>query len=144
MFILVIDENILQILPKYGRKVCNILACFLFFVFCFSTFVVQLAKVFIYAEKVDIKPKFSVPGYRGSNPAGQYPEIRGQGYVEPDPISVGGGPPQSRIFRNTQQLPQNQNPYGVTPSYPPSQYQNPDLGYSFQNINGQYINTGKK
>merc|ERR1719474_402593 len=67
-------------------------------------------------------------GYRGSNPAGQYPEIRGQGYVEPDPISVGGGPPQSRIFRNTQQLPQNQG----------------DLGYSFQNINGQYINTGKK
>ena len=91
--------------------------------------------------KININFLFT-PGYRGSNPAGQYPEIRGQGYVEPDPISVGGGPPQSRIFRNTQQqLPQNQY---VTPSYPPSQYQNQDLGYSFQNINGQYINTGKK
>ena len=80
-----------------------------------------------------------------SFPSGQYPEIRGQGYVEPDPISVGGGPPQSRIFRNTQQLPQNQY---VPPSYPNNQYQNQnqnqDLGYSFQNINGQYINTGKK
>jgi len=85
-------------------------------------------------------------GYRGnvdgsSFPSGQYPEIRGQGYVEPDPITVGGGPPQSRIFRNTQHLPQNQY---VTPSYSPSHYQNQDLGYSFQNINGQYINTGKK
>ena len=31
------------------------------------------------------------------------------------------------------------------PSYPASAYSNRDLaGYSFQNINGQYINTGKK
>ena len=82
-------------------------------------------------------------GYRGSNPAGQYPEIRGQSFAEPDPISVGGGPPQTRNFRNTAQQQLPQNPY-VTPSYPNNQYQNQDLGYSFQNINGQYINTGKK
>jgi len=85
-------------------------------------------------------------GYRGnvdgsSFPAGQYPEIRGTGYVESDPITVGGGPPQSRPFRNTP-LPQNR-PY-VPPSYPTGQYDTRDHGYSFQNINGQYINTGKK
>ena len=42
----------------------------------------------------------------GNQPFGQpqYPSIRGTGYVEPVPVSVGSnaGPPQTRNFRNAQ------------------------------------------
>lgn len=42
----------------------------------------------------------------GTQPFGQpqYPSIRGTGYVEPVPVSVGSnaGPPQTRNFRNAQ------------------------------------------
>jgi alpha-N-acetylgalactosaminidase len=71
----------------------------------------------------------------------QYPQIRGTGYVDPDPILLNElqGPQQNRDFRNTQQQPVSYPPYSA------QQYSNRDLnGYSFQNINGQYINTGKK
>ena len=87
-------------------------------------------------------------GYRGNvdgnHPFGaQYPEIRGTGYVEPQPVNVGpGGPPQTRIFRNAAEAPVNA-PY-VPPSYPAGHYDHHDHGYSFQTINGQYVNTGKR
>ena len=83
-------------------------------------------------------------GFRGGS--SQYPQIRGDNYVEADPLSLqSAGPPQTRIFRNSQQpapqqayQPQQQAAY-------PATYDHRDLaGYSFQNINGQYINTGKK
>jgi len=69
----------------------------------------------------------------------QYPQIRGTGYVEADPILINDiqGPPQNRDFRNTQPV--------SYPPYSPNQYANRDQhGYSYQNINGQYINTGKR
>jgi len=34
-------------------------------------------------------------------------------------------------------------PY-VPPSYPAGHYDHHEHGYSFQNINGQYVNTGKR
>ena len=82
--------------------------------------------------------------------------------MEEDPLNLqGGGPPQQRVFRNSQQVPPTTSPashhLSLTPLHlpqPQPQYQAPygqqaaysqrDLaGYSFQNINGQYINTGK-
>jgi len=56
----------------------------------------------------------------GNQPFGQpqYPSIRGTGYVEPVPVSVGSnaGPPQTRNFRNAQGAPY------VPPSYPAGHY----------------------
>merc|ERR1712080_742756 len=41
-------------------------------------------------------------GFRGGS--SQYPQIRGDNYVEADPLSLqSAGPPQTRIFRNIQQ-----------------------------------------
>ena len=92
------------------------------------------------------------PGFRGSVdangfPVGQYPEIRGTGYVESnDPVQVGGGAPQQRVFRNSQ--PATPAPsYGVSPSYQARQYE--EQLYNFQNFNGQgqaqyYGANGKK
>jgi len=92
-------------------------------------------------------------GYRGNvdgnQPYGaQYPQIRGTGYVDPQPVSVGnGGPPQNRIFRNASPAPlppQSPNVPYVPPSYPAGHYDHHEHGYSFQTINGQYVNTGKR
>lgn len=84
----------------------------------------------------------------GSQPFGaQYPQIRGTGYVEPQPVSVGGasaGPPQNRIFRNASPAPTVPNVPYVPPSYPAGHYDHHEHGYSFQTINGQYVNTGKR
>ena len=85
-------------------------------------------------------------GFRGGS--SQYPQIRGDNYVEADPLSLqSAGPPQTRIFRNSQQ-PQPQPQQAYQPQQQaayPATYDHRDLaGYSFQNINGQYINTGKK
>jgi len=85
-------------------------------------------------------------GYRANeNPFGaQYPEIRGAGYVEPQPVSV-GNQPQNRIFRQAgpSPAPPANAPY-VPPSYPAGHYDHHEHGYSFQTINGQYVNTGKR
>jgi len=84
-------------------------------------------------------------GFRGGS--SQYPQIRGDNYVEADPLSLqSAGPPQTRIFRNSQQAPQQQKAYQPQQQAAyPATYDHRDLaGYSFQNINGQYINTGKK
>ena len=88
------------------------------------------------------------PGFRGSVdangfPVGQYPEIRGTGYVESnDPVQVGGGAPQQRVFRNSQPATPPPN-YGVSPSYQARQYE--EQLYNFQNFNGQYYGAnGKK
>jgi len=81
----------------------------------------------------------------GNQPLGQYPSIRGTGYVEPVPVSVGNsvaGPPQTRNFRNAPATSANA-PY-VPPSYPAGHYDHHEHGYSYQNINGQYVNTGKR
>ena len=44
-------------------------------------------------------------GFRGGQ--SQYPQIRGDDYVEADPLSLqSAGPPQTRVFRNSQQLQQ--------------------------------------
>lgn len=82
-------------------------------------------------------------GFRGGS--SQYPQIRGDNYVEADPLSLqSAGPPQTRIFRNSQQAPQQAYQPQQQAAYPAT-YDHRDLaGYSFQNINGQYINTGKK
>merc|ERR1719445_951744 len=87
-------------------------------------------------------------GFRGSVdangfPVGQYPEIRGTGYVESnDPVQVGGGAPQQRVFRNSQAATPAPS-YGVSPSYQASQYE--EQLYNFQNFNGQYYGAnGKK
>ena len=87
-------------------------------------------------------------GFRGSVdangfPVGQYPEIRGTGYVESnDPVQVGGGAPQQRVFRNSQPATPPPN-YGVSPSYQARQYE--EQLYNFQNFNGQYYGAnGKK
>ena len=86
-------------------------------------------------------------GFRGSVdangfPVGQYPEIRGTGYVESnDPVQVGGGAPQQRVFRNSQAATPAPS-YGVSPSYQASQYE--EQLYNFQNFNGQYYGNGKK
>lgn len=94
----------------------------------------------------------------GNQPFGaQYPQIRGQGFVEPDPVAIGvnAGPPQNRIFRNAGPSPapkqQPQSPAAnipnvpfVPPSYPSGHYDHHEHGYSFQTINGQYVNTGKR
>lgn len=94
-------------------------------------------------------------GFRGSVdangfPVGQYPEIRGTGYVESnDPVQVGGGAPQQRVFRNSQPATPPPN-YGVSPSYQASQArQYEEQLYNFQNFNGQgqaqyYGANGKK
>ena len=75
-------------------------------------------------------------------PVGQYPEIRGTGYVESnDPVQVGGGAPQQRVFRNSQAATPAPS-YGVSPSYQNSQYE--EQLYNFQNFNGQYYGNGKK
>ena len=65
--------------------------------------------------------------------------------MEADPLSLqSAGPPQTRIFRNSQQAPQQAYQPQQQAAYPAT-YDHRDLaGYSFQNINGQYINTGKK
>ena len=96
-----------------------------------------------------------VSGFRGSVdangfPVGQYPEIRGTGYVEnSDPVQVGGGPPQQRVFRNSATA-APAPAYGVSPSYQQQQqqqnpYENHDNLYNFQNFNGQYYGgNGKK
>ena len=84
-------------------------------------------------------------GFRGGN--AQYPQIRGDNYVEADPLSLqSAGPPQTRIFRNSQQQQAPQQAYQPQQQAAyPATYDHRDLaGYSFQNINGQYINTGKK
>ena len=85
----------------------------------------------------------SFKGFRGGS--SQYPQIRGDNYVEADPLSLqSAGPPQTRIFRNSQQAPQQTYQPQQQAAYPAT-YDHRDLaGYSFQNINGQYINTGKK
>lgn len=91
-------------------------------------------------------------GFRGSVdaqgfPVGQYPEIRGTGYVESnDPVQVGGGAPQQRIFRNAATA-APPPAYGVSPSYQ-SQYeqqqqQQQEQLYNFNQFNGQYYG-GKK
>ena len=79
-------------------------------------------------------------------PVGQYPEIRGTGYVDTaDPVQVGGGPPQQRVFRNSAAAKPAPAPaYGVSPSYQ-QQYeqQQQEQLYNFQQFNGnQYY--GKK
>ena len=97
----------------------------------------------------------------GNQPFGaQYPQIRGTGF-DPQPVSVANsneisnlvGPPQNRIFRNaanpTSQTARPINsdipnvPF-VPPSYPAGHYDHHEHGYSFQTINGQYVNTGKR
>ena len=51
-------------------------------------------------------------GFRGGQ--SQYPQIRGDDYVEADPLSLqSAGPPQTRVFRNSQQL-QQVGPAGQT------------------------------
>jgi len=85
-------------------------------------------------------------GFRGGN--AQYPQIRGDNYVDPDPLGLqSAGPPQTRAFRNTQQQQQQQQ----QPAYPPANLPayptnyNQDLSYNYQNINGNYQNiNGKK
>ena len=94
----------------------------------------------------------NISGFRGSVdangfPVGQYPEIRGTGYVESnDPVQVGGGPPQQRVFRNSATA-APAPAYGVSPSYQQQQQQSQydDNLYNFQNFNGQYYGAnGKK
>ena len=51
---MVIDENILQILPKYGREVCNI-ACLCFFPFLLLS---SLLKDFIRVERLNANQTF--------------------------------------------------------------------------------------
>lgn len=81
-------------------------------------------------------------GYRGGNI--QYPEIRGTGYVEPDPILLNElqQTHQTRAFRQAA-IPQQPVSYApqTYSAQPPADNQ---AGYSYQNINGQYISTGKK
>ena len=94
-----------------------------------------------------------ISGFRGSVdaqgfPVGQYPEIRGTGYVESnDPVQVGGGAPQVRSFRNTANAATAAPApaYGVSPSYQ-QQYEDQQNLYNFQNFNGgQYYGAnGKK
>lgn len=91
-------------------------------------------------------------GFRGSVdaqgfPVGQYPEIRGTGYVESnDPVQVGGGAPQVRNFRNAATA-APAPAYGVAQqsSYQ-QQYEDQQNLYNFQNFNGgQYYGAnGKK
>ena len=66
------------------------------------------------------------------------------------------GPPNNRIFRNAGPSPapavaQPVSPAAgipnvpyVPPSYPSRHYDHHEHGYSFQTINGQYVNTGKR
>ena len=94
-----------------------------------------------------------ISGFRGSVdaqgfPVGQYPEIRGTGYVESnDPVQVGGGAPKVRSFRNTANAATAAPApaYGVSPSYQ-QQYEDQQNLYNFQNFNGgQYYGAnGKK
>ena len=92
------------------------------------------------------------PGFRGSVdanglPVGQYPEIRGTGYVESrDPVQVGGGQPQTRVFRNSAAAGTPAPAYGVSPTYQ-QQYeqQQQEQLYNFQQFQGQNNNFyGKK
>ena len=91
-------------------------------------------------------------GFRGSVdangfPVGQYPEIRGTGFVESnDPVQVGGGAPQQRVFRNSAATAAPAPEYGVSPSYQQRyEQQQQEQLYNFQNFNGQYYGAqGKK
>ena len=73
------------------------------------------------------------------NPGGvQYPQIRGTEY-EAEPVIVGGGPPQTRTFRDAA------GAQYTPPAYSPAgHFDQSEHGYSYQSINGQYVNTGKR
>ena len=102
-------------------------------------------------QRTSLTPLCTFPGFRGSVdangfPVGQYPEIRGTGYVESnDPVQVGGGAPQQRVFRNSQSATPAPR-YGVSPSYQANQArQYEEQLYNFQNFNGgNYYGNGKK
>jgi len=90
-------------------------------------------------------------GYRGNvegsqSFAGQYAQIRGTAFDPLQPVSLseadGGGPSQNRLFRQAAATSAPGPPY-VPPSYPAGHYDHHDHGYSYQTINGQYVNTGK-
>jgi hypothetical protein len=66
--------------------------------------------------------------------------------LQPVSLSEGeglGGPQQNRLFRQAAAAasPTPGPPY-VPPSYPAGHYDHHDHGYSYQTINGQYVNTG--
>lgn len=76
-------------------------------------------------------------GFRGNvdgkeRPLGvQYPEIRGVSFDDPQVLN-----PVQRFFRDTPQTPY------VPSSYPAGHYDHHEHGYSYQTINGQYVQTG--
>jgi hypothetical protein len=58
------------------------------------------------------------------------------------PVSLSedeSGPQQNRLFRQASAA---TGPPYVPPSYPAGHYDHHEHGYSYQSINGQYVNTG--